>query len=862
MGGAIWVREATRVTRQVLFQVHWFLGITAGFVLAVMGVSGAMLSFEHEIMRALSPGIVTLAPGTTISLSPDEVIARASAQRPGRAVERLTVESDPHAAWTVQFAARDGERRGERSYIDPRSGMLLGQATGTGFFRTVEDLHRWLALPGGPNGIGRQITAFSAIALVFFAISGLYLRWPRRTFDWRAWLVLDLRMSGRNLYRALHAVIGGWVALVYLLSALTGLWWSYDWYRQGVLYTLTGKTSREEGGHGGAKGEKAEIADTSSDAPSLSRAWPTVMTAMDGRYSSVAITLPKDSAEPATFRVLLADARHDRMTDDLKVDLTSGKLLKADRYADRKMGKVITTSMYELHRGAFFGIGGRILLLLTSLTMPLFTITGLLLYFARRKRKRALAEVASVHSDHAPASSGNEDMLVAFASQTGGAERLARQTASALGGARVLPLSAVDEAVLSEVDRALFVVSTYGEGEPPDPARRFARQVMATPPGAGHLEYAVLALGDREYPQFCAFGHSVDRWLHAGGGRRLFDMIEVDGEDADAQRQWQQQLAALGAEPDLPDWEPAAYTSWRLAYRRLLNPGSAGGPAFLVGLEASEGVVAEWRAGDIAEILPGTNDPARVAAYLADCGLDGGEIANSRPLAEHLATALIPDHPVADAEELLAALRPLPHREYSIASIPSDGRLDLLIRQVDRSDGTLGLGSGWLTSFAPVGAEIAVRLRSNEGFHASPASGAGPRRMILIGNGTGLAGLRGHLRAAEAEGQGGHWLLFGERSRDHDALLPDEIEGWLARGTLTRLDRAWSRDADCGRYVQHLCAEAEADLREWVENGAAILVCGSLQGMAPAVDSALRTALGDERLEAMAEAGLYRRDIY
>jgi len=108
MGGAIWVREATRVTRQVLFQVHWFLGITAGFVLAVMGVSGAMLSFEHEIMRAFSPGIVTLAPGTTISLSPDEVIARASAQRPGRPVERLTVESDPHAAWTVQFAARDG----------------------------------------------------------------------------------------------------------------------------------------------------------------------------------------------------------------------------------------------------------------------------------------------------------------------------------------------------------------------------------------------------------------------------------------------------------------------------------------------------------------------------------------------------------------------------------------------------------------------------------------------------------------------------------------------------------------------------------------------------------------------------------
>jgi sulfite reductase (NADPH) flavoprotein alpha-component len=846
------------VTRQVLFQIHWFLGITAGFVLAVMGVTGATLSFEHEIMRALSPGVVTLGGPAATPLSPDEVIARAATQRPGMTVERLSVESDPEAAWTVQFAPRDGERRGERSYVDPRNGMLLGQATGAGVFRTIENLHRWLALPGGGNGVGRQITAFSAISLVFFAISGLYLRWPRRTFDWRAWLLLDLRKSGRNLYRALHAVIGGWVALVYLLSALTGLWWSYDWYRQGVLYTLTGKTSREEGGHGGGdQGAKTEPL----AGPRLDRAWPTVLTAMDGRYRSISVTLSKD-AEPATFRVLLADARHDRMTDDLKVDLATGKLVKADRYADRSMGKVITSSMYELHRGAFFGIGGRILLLLTSLTMPLFTITGLLLYLARRKRKRALAEVTADLPQNPEVGDVSGDMLVAFASQTGGAERLARQTASALGGARVLPLSAVDEGVLSEVDRALFVVSTYGEGEPPDPARRFARQVMTAPPGAGHLEYAVLALGDREYPEFCAFGHSLDRWLHEGGARRLFDMIEVDGDDADAQRQWQQQLAALGAEPDLPDWEPASYGSWRLVSRRLLNPGSAGGPAFLVGLEPGEGVEAKWQAGDIAEVLPGINDPARVAAYLAACGLDRGQVVDGAPLAEHLAAALVPDHPVENGAELLAALRPLPHREYSIASIPSDGRIDLLIRQVERSDATLGLGSGWLTRFAPLGTEIALRLRPNSGFHAPPPGPAGPRRMILIGNGTGLAGLRGHLHASEAEGHGGHWLLFGERSREHDALLPDEIDRWLSRGTLTRLDRAWSRDADCGRYVQHLCSEAAADLREWVENGAAILVCGSLQGMAPAVDQALRAALGDDRLEAMAEAGLYRRDIY
>ncbi|WP_369818335.1 hypothetical protein [Novosphingobium sp. ST904] len=258
-------------------------------------------------------------------------------------------------------------------------------------------------------------------------------------------------------------------------------------------------------------------------------------------------------------------------------------------------------------------------------------------------------------------------------------------------------------------------------------------------------------------------------------------MVEVNGEDIDAQRQWQQQLAALGAEPDMPDWEPAAYENWQLAERRLLNPGSAGGPAFLVSLRPATGPMPSWQAGDIAEVLPGANDPARIAAYLSACGLGRDVEVEGKSLADHLSRALIPDHPVESAGELVAALRPLPHREYSIASVPGDGSLDLLVRQVERTDGTLGLGSGWLTHFASPGGAVSLRLRANEGFHAP----AGGRRLILIGNGTGLAGLRGHLRQSRAEGRGGHWLLFGERSRAHDALLPGEVDGWLADGTLT-----------------------------------------------------------------------------
>lgn len=839
------------MTRRIFFQIHWFLGITAGLVLAVMGVTGAMISFEDEIMAALSPGIVTVEPARTPRLSPDQLVARASAQRDGLKVVSLTIEGEPDRAASISFEPKPGKKgRGEHGYIDPYSGQLLGHARGEEFFRFVTTLHRWLALPDGGNGIGRQITAFSAIALIYFALSGLYLRWPRKPLDWRAWLVLDLRKTGRNLYHALHAVIGGWVILFYLLSALTGLWWSYDCYRQGVTYAFTGQVSRQE--------RRKEDEPKDSVQPVLAPAWAGFLQASGGRFDNVRITIALDD-KPVSFRALHQNARHDRMTDDYRIDSKTGEVTKTELYAQRDWGKTITSSMYELHRGAFFGMAGRIALLITSLAMPLFAITGWLLYIARRRKKKALRDIDRT-APAMPATGASSDTIIVYASQTGGAERLARQTAAAFDGAQIVALPQLDLARLAAAKRALFVVSTYGEGEPPDIARGFANRTMAMPPAIDDLDYAVLALGDREYPDFCAFGHQVDHWLHAGGARRLFDMIEMNGEDPDAQRQWQQQIVAIGALNDMPDWEPAAYGRWRLIDRQHVNPGSQGDPAFHIVLEPVGDTERDWQAGDIAEVAP-RHDPTRIAEWLQAAGMDGNVQVDGATLIQHLSGALLPalaDAAAMDPAELVRSLRSLAHREYSIASIPADGQVHLLVRQVRDDQNRLGLGSGWLTDIAPVGGTIAMRLRANANFR--PPEGHKP--MILIGSGTGLAGLRAHLRDRATAGKTPNWLLFGERSSALDAFHGQELEGWLVQGTLDRLDRTWSRDADCGRYVQNAVAAAGEDLRHWVADGAAIYVCGSIDRMAPAVDTAIRSALGDEVVEAMVEEGRYRRDIY
>ena len=414
-----------------------------------------------------------------------------------------------------------------------------------------------------------------------------------------------------------------------------------------------------------------------------------------------------------------------------------------------------------------------------------------------------------------PAKVEDGGWLIAVASQTGFAEELAEMTGGLIGPTaslaapvRTVLLGDLDAADLKGAGRVLFIVSTTGEGDAPDSASWFVRKVMAADADLHGMRYGLLALGDHTYRDFCAFGRALDGWLRRSGADALFDAVEVDNGEAGAVRHWQHQVAAAAGATTPPDWTPPALDRWRLVDRRLENPGSPGGEAWRLVFEPLD-APADWVAGDIAEIgLPPVD------------GVSPGS------------------------------------REYSIASLPADGRLELLIRVMVRPDGTPGLASGWLSRTAAIGDTVMMRTRTNRAFHGPDAA----TPLILIGNGTGIAGLRAHLKA-RAPGDGA-WLLFGERTAAHDSFYDAELQGLLASGVLTRLDRAFSRDAGDGRYVQALIAEQAAGIAEWVNRGAVILVCGSLEGMAPGVHAALETALGAERLVELTEAGRYRRDVY
>ncbi len=837
--------------REVWFQLHWFVGITAGTLLALIGLTGAILAFEDEIVEAINPGVSSVPVEARPLLGRAQLMQAAQQAHPGARVASLSFKAEPGSSVSLRFAAPPGERRGLEVHIHPYSGALLPAVRGEAVFHFVDSLHRWLLLPRAP---GRIVLGILALCLVGLALSGLYLRWPRKK-DWRSWLTFNTKLRGRSFLWALHAIAGTWALVAYLVVAGTGIYWSFDIVR-GTLqdWAATPPAQPREG--------KPARTGRNAAGGGIDPAWQGFVARAPG-WSNATIRLPERGGGAYQLTWVAQDAPHDRARNRMALG-GDGALLKDERHAGMTTGQRALTTIRPLHTGTYFGLPGRIVMMLASLALPGFAVTGWMLYLGRRRQKRALARERALAAD-ANASAHGAPIVVAFATQGGQAERIALHSAGALrAGGRAVdlrPVSALAPGDLAGYENALFVASTFGEGEAPDSARRFGRELAAQQAGLAGCRFAVLALGDRNYAQFCGHGHALERRLRALGAAPLFPLIEVDQGDVAALGRWMHALGELGAAGgELPlAGQGAPFSDWVLGARQLLNHGSLGAPLYEIRLLA--GPDACWQPGDLVEIAA-PHAPAAIAAWLAASGLDGDALVEwqgkRQPLLEALAWSELPGagHRFASPQECAATLKASAPRRYSIASVQEDGAIELLVRQQRHEQG-LGLASGWLTEHLAIGQAVRARLVANPGFHAPDDD----RPCIYIGNGSGMAGLRSHLRGRASLGRARNWLLFGERQREVDRLCGAELAVLRAEGMLPELDLAFSRDP-APEYVQDRL-HARADLlRQWVDDGATIHVCGSLQGMAGAVDEALAAILGRPELERLIETGRYRRDVY
>lgn len=485
-----------------------------------------------------------------------------------------------------------------------------------------------------------------------------------------------------------------------------------------------------------------------------------------------------------------------------------------------------------------------VLIALVSL-LVLYVVIIAYLILNNRKQKRL-------------ATFNQNDYLIVFASQSGQAENIAQQTAQQLHavGQKVslVDMQYLTVEQLCQAQKVLWCVSTYGEGDAPDTAQFAIKHIFNHENlDLSHQSYAILALGDKRYSHFCRFGQVLDQHLQQSHAQALFEMVCVDHLKQADLDYWLKQLEQLSAQTLSRIAQQNDWTSLILKNRTCLNSGSQGNPIYQIQLSYDDAL--SWSSGDILEIQCG-NSLKDIQYFLAAQQQTVSE--NSVAILQFKDLRQLPEQRFNESfQDWILAFDDLAIREYSIASIPEQKILELVVRQEKTVTG-LGLGSGWLTEHAVLGQMITAKIRSNPSFHLK----ASKQPLILVGNGTGIAGLVAHLAQQQQYGNRQNWLIFGERQQQFDHLYKQQIGLWQEQGFLPDVDYAFSRDQTEKVYVQHILQQKSEQLVNWIEAGAAIYVCGSLKGMAQEVEKTLINILGAEQLEQLKKNKRYQRDIY
>ncbi|TFE23787.1 assimilatory sulfite reductase (NADPH) flavoprotein subunit [Cohnella luojiensis] len=565
----------------------------------------------------------------------------------------------------------------------------------------------------------------------------------------------------------------------------------------------------------------------------------------------------------------------------------------------------------------------------------------------------ALSTVGAQAGAAAPSSSApavSKEVTVLFGSQTGNSHKLAKKLSGKLQdqGFQVTLSSMIDfkPNTLKKVQNLLILVSTHGEGDPPDNAISFYEFLFSKrAPQLDGMPFSVLALGDTSYEFFCKTGIDFDQRLEELGGKRLAPRVDCDVDYDEPAEMWiADVLASLGqasaaAQAPTVVGTSAVHGGQSSEYSRShpfqavvlenLNLNGRGSDRETRHLEISlEDSGLQYEAGDSLGVYP-QNDPRLVDDLIETMGWHPDELVAipksseelslkealtsrceitvlTKPLIEQ-AAKLAPGN---ELKELLAAgreqelreylkgrdlldlardyewkgvtansfvslLRKIPPRLYSIASSPKayPGEVHLTIRKVQyENHGRVryGVCSTYASERLEPGTTLPVFVQDNPNFKL-PSNPDTP--IIMIGPGTGVAPFRAFLGEREEMGaEGKTWLFYGDQHFSSDFLYQVEWQRWLKEGVLTRMDVAFSRDTEQKIYVQHRMLEKSKELYQWLEEGAAVYVCGDEKKMAHDVQAALIAILKQEGglseedaaayLTKMQQEKRYQRDVY
>ena len=501
-----------------------------------------------------------------------------------------------------------------------------------------------------------------------------------------------------------------------------------------------------------------------------------------------------------------------------------------------------------------------------------------------------------------------------FGTQTGNSETIA-ETAAEIAknnnfSTKLASLDDVSMEALQNMENAVFVVSTYGEGEMPDNAHLFWESLSSsTAPKLENLNFGVLALGDTGYDEFCNAGKMIDVRLEQLGAKRLIKRVDCDVDFETLSNEWidkiiprfnkDEKIELRKTEIDESKiiWNKKNPYMAEISKNKVLSGSGSNKEIRHYEIELEDSGIT-YEVGDTLNVIP-QNNQKLVNLILKKLHIDGNFIPSGEN--ETMQNLLLKKYEIStpnkmlieeilkksknidvrkilasddkekldsflwgkdildllnldekinfESEEFLYFLRPLQPRAYSISSSLKmhQNQVHLTISAVRWSEKERVHNGVCSTYLADMKSPF-----SKIGVYISQnKSFRVPENdsvpIIMIGPGTGIAPFRAFLEERKVRGGNGkNWLFFGDQTRKNDFIYEEEIIGFKKSGILTKLDLAFSRDQKEKVYVQHKMLESSKKFFTWLEDGAYIYVCGDAKFMAKDVDKAIHEIIEKE----------------
>lgn len=451
----------------------------------------------------------------------------------------------------------------------------------------------------------------------------------------------------------------------------------------------------------------------------------------------------------------------------------------------------------------------------------------------------------------------------------------------------------------------IVIMSTQGEGEPPQAAQKFYDNLHNSSENLSKLQFAVFGLGDTSYPLFCKASEDINLQLEKLGAQRIISLQKADVDFQPVATSWVENL--LNSIQNIGLQEPKIATlatsithekktfTGKVKENIILNDNGSNKEVHHIEIESNDEVF--YEPGDALGIYPQNSDEdiLNLQTYFKnEISIEKWKSLNIRGLSkkslEKIGEILKIEIKVEKAnlvdilnqyvsknilepQEIEAVLHQVTPRLYSISSSKEyhEGQVHLTVA-LDRFElngqEKVGFASNYLSYFN-IGQEFEFYIHKNQNFRLPQED----QDIIMIGPGTGIAPFRSFLAERDATAASGkNWLFFGEQHFTTDFYYQTEIQEWLSTGLITHFDAAFSRDQEQKVYVQNRMKQKGKLLNEWLENGASIYVCGQKNPMSIDVEQTLVEIIAENRnisheiakkeLEKLQDQGKYNKDVY